>query len=188
LRQESPGGEKKTVQKRDECLDKNAKPAERKYLLAAKPFFAAVGSRKYADATRYSPATTGRGCRSTSLRLLSGTQISSRNETYAMMNVTPGQVRLFDANACCSAFQETEMLRLTDHHSLIIYHSLRLGAVSSVVKRLVYTAADFLTLSRLALTRSTLGKSSNRRDLTFAQIMPEIFHQWIKRCEFAEAG
>jgi hypothetical protein len=31
-------------------LDKDAKPDERKYLLAAKPFFIAVGNRKYADA------------------------------------------------------------------------------------------------------------------------------------------
>jgi hypothetical protein len=44
-------GEKKTVQKsEDDFLDKDAKPDERKYLLAAKPFFVAVASRKYADA------------------------------------------------------------------------------------------------------------------------------------------
>src|SRR5882757_6150245 len=44
-------GEKKTVQKsEDDFLDKDAKPDERKYLLAAKPFFIAVASRKYADA------------------------------------------------------------------------------------------------------------------------------------------
>jgi hypothetical protein len=43
--------EKKTVQKsEDDFLDKNAKPDERKYLLAAKPFFIAVANRKYADA------------------------------------------------------------------------------------------------------------------------------------------
>jgi protein involved in sex pheromone biosynthesis len=37
-------GEKKTVQKsEDDSLDKDAKPDERKYLLAAKPFFIAVG-------------------------------------------------------------------------------------------------------------------------------------------------
>jgi hypothetical protein len=47
----SPGGEKKTIQKsEDDFLDKDAKPDERKYLLAAKPFFVAVASRKYADA------------------------------------------------------------------------------------------------------------------------------------------
>ena len=44
-------GEKETVQKsEDDFLDKDAKPDERKYLLAAKPFFIAVASRKYADA------------------------------------------------------------------------------------------------------------------------------------------
>ena len=43
--------EKKTVQKsEDDFLDKDAKPDERKYLLAAKPFFVVVANRKYADA------------------------------------------------------------------------------------------------------------------------------------------
>ena len=47
----SPDDEKKTAQKsEDDFLDKDAKPEERKYLLAAKPFFIAVGNRKYADA------------------------------------------------------------------------------------------------------------------------------------------
>ena len=44
-------GQKKTVQKsEDDFFDKDAKPDERKYLLAAKPFFIAVANRKYADA------------------------------------------------------------------------------------------------------------------------------------------
>ena len=44
-------GEKKTTQKsEDDFLDKHAKPEERKYLVAAKPFFIAVANRKYADA------------------------------------------------------------------------------------------------------------------------------------------
>ena len=44
-------GQKETVQKsEDDFLDKDAKPDERKYLLAAKPFFIAVASRRYADA------------------------------------------------------------------------------------------------------------------------------------------
>jgi len=43
--------EKKTVQKsEDDFLDKDAKPDERKYLMAAKPFFVAIANRKYADA------------------------------------------------------------------------------------------------------------------------------------------
>jgi hypothetical protein len=44
-------GEKKTVQKsEDDFLDKDAKPDDRKYLLAAKPFFLAVANQEYADA------------------------------------------------------------------------------------------------------------------------------------------
>jgi hypothetical protein len=47
----SPDDEKKTAQKsEDDFLDKDAKPDERKYLLAAKPFFIVVASRRYADA------------------------------------------------------------------------------------------------------------------------------------------
>ncbi|HEX3619569.1 MAG TPA: hypothetical protein VHU16_04290 [Candidatus Udaeobacter sp.] len=46
-----PGGEKTTAQKsEDDFLDKDAKPDERKYLLAAKPFFIAIANRKYVDA------------------------------------------------------------------------------------------------------------------------------------------
>jgi hypothetical protein len=45
------GGERKTTQKsEDDFLDKNAKPDERKYLVAAKPFVVAIANRKYADA------------------------------------------------------------------------------------------------------------------------------------------
>jgi len=44
-------GKEKTAQKsEDDFLDKDAKPDERKYLLAAKPFFIAIANRKYADA------------------------------------------------------------------------------------------------------------------------------------------
>jgi predicted small lipoprotein YifL len=46
-----PEGGKNTAQKsEDDFLDKDAKPDERKYLLAAKPFFIAIANRKYADA------------------------------------------------------------------------------------------------------------------------------------------
>jgi hypothetical protein len=46
-----PGGETNTAQKsEDDFLDKDAKPDERKYLLASKPFFIAIANRKYADA------------------------------------------------------------------------------------------------------------------------------------------
>lgn len=45
------GGKEKTAQKsEDDFLDKDAKPDERKYLAAAKPFFVAIANRKYADA------------------------------------------------------------------------------------------------------------------------------------------
>ena len=45
------GAKEKTTQKsEDDFLDKDAKPDERKYLLAAKPFFVAIANRKYADA------------------------------------------------------------------------------------------------------------------------------------------
>ena len=45
------GGKEKTAQKsEDDFLDKDAKPDERKYLLAARPFFIAIANRKYADA------------------------------------------------------------------------------------------------------------------------------------------
>jgi len=45
------GCKEKTAQKsEDDFLDKDAKPDQRKYLLAAKPFFIAIANRKYADA------------------------------------------------------------------------------------------------------------------------------------------
>jgi hypothetical protein len=54
------GGNKSAQKSEDDFLDKDAKPDERKYLLAAKPFFIAVANRKYADAyallSRYSTA------------------------------------------------------------------------------------------------------------------------------------
>src|SRR5262245_19918028 len=43
------------------------------------------------------------------------------------------------------------------------------------------STADFLTLSRLDLTCSTLGKSPKARCLTGAQIMPKFFHRWISK-------
>ena len=46
---------------------------------------------------------------------------------------------------------------------------------------------DFLTLSQLALTCSTLGKSASRRDLTLPQNMPKFFHGWIKSVDKGRA-
>jgi hypothetical protein len=66
----SPDDEKKTAQKsEDDFLDKDAKPDQRKYLLAAKPFFIAVAGRKYADAYALLPLT--------SLSLLTNRPLSS---------------------------------------------------------------------------------------------------------------
>src|SRR5437867_7261364 len=84
--------EKKTVQKsEDDFLDKDAKPDERKYLLAAKPFFIAVANRKYADAyallSRYAIARM-------SLDQFKPAQQDSdiqQTESYAFDNVTAEQ-------------------------------------------------------------------------------------------------
>jgi hypothetical protein len=85
-------GEKKTVQKsEDDFLDKDAKPDERKYLLAAKPFFIAVANRKYFDAyallSRYAIARV-------SLDQFTPAQQDSdvqQNQSYAFDNVTAEQ-------------------------------------------------------------------------------------------------
>jgi hypothetical protein len=85
-------GEKKTVQKGEEdFVDKDAKPDERKYLLAAKPFFVAVANRKYADAyallSRYAIARM-------SLEQFQPSQQDSdsqQNQAYVFDNVTADQ-------------------------------------------------------------------------------------------------
>jgi hypothetical protein len=85
-------GEKKTVQKsEDDFLDKDAKPDERKYLLAAKPFFIAVANRKYADAyallSRYAIARM-------SLEQFKPSEQGSdaqQNQAYVFDNVTAEQ-------------------------------------------------------------------------------------------------
>jgi len=85
-------GERKNVQKsEDDFLDKDAKPDERKYLVAAKPFFIAVASRKYADAyallSRYAIARM-------SMDQFTPAQQDSdaqQNQSYAVDNVTAEQ-------------------------------------------------------------------------------------------------
>jgi hypothetical protein len=82
-------GESKTAQKsEDDFLDKDAKPEERKYLLAAKPFFVAIAKRKYADAyallSSYARARMSLN-QFTSPQQDSGSQ---QNESYAFDNVT----------------------------------------------------------------------------------------------------
>jgi len=84
--------DKETVQKtEDDFLDKDAKPDERKYLLAAKPFFIAVANRKYADAygllSRYAIARM-------SLEQFKPSEQDSdaqQNQAYVFDNVTPEQ-------------------------------------------------------------------------------------------------
>jgi len=85
-------GEEKTVQKsEDDFIDKNAKPEERQYLLAAKPFFIAVANRKYADAyallSKYAIARM-------SLEQFKPSERESdaqQNQAYAFDNVTADQ-------------------------------------------------------------------------------------------------
>lgn len=85
-------GEKKTAQKsEDDFLDKSAKPDERKYLLAAKPFVIAVANRKYADA--YAVLSSHARARM-SLDQFKPPQSDSdvqQNQSYVFDNVTPEQ-------------------------------------------------------------------------------------------------
>jgi hypothetical protein len=84
--------EKKTVQKsEDGFLDKDAKPDERKYLLAAKPFFIAVANRKYADA--YALLSSHSRARMSLDQFKPAQQDSDvqQNQSYAFDNVTAEQ-------------------------------------------------------------------------------------------------
>ena len=84
--------EKKTVQKsEDDFLEKDAKPDERKYLLAAKPFFIAVASRKYADA--YALLSSHARARMSLEQFTPAQQDpnSQQNQSYAFDNVTAEQ-------------------------------------------------------------------------------------------------
>lgn len=84
--------EKKTAQKsEDDFLDKDAKPDERKYLLAAKPFFIAVASRKYADA--YALLSSHARARMSLEQFKPAQQESDsqQNQSYAFDNVTAEQ-------------------------------------------------------------------------------------------------
>ncbi len=89
---EGQEGEKETVQKsEDDFLDKDAKLDERKYLLAAKPFFIAVADRKYADA--YALLSSHARARM-SLEQFTPAQEdpnTQQNQSYAFDNVTAEQ-------------------------------------------------------------------------------------------------
>src|SRR5512133_1535558 len=85
-------GQKKTVQKsEDDFLDKDAKPDERKYLLAAKPFFIAVANRNYVDG--YTLLSSHARTRMSLNQFTPAQQDSDsqQNESYAFDNVTAEQ-------------------------------------------------------------------------------------------------
>src|SRR6266704_4222488 len=85
-------GEKKTTQKSEgDFLDKDAKPDERKYLLAAKPFFIAVANRKYADA--YALLSSHARARMSLDQFKPAQQDADvqQNQSYAFDNVTAEQ-------------------------------------------------------------------------------------------------
>jgi hypothetical protein len=85
-------GEKKTAQKsEDDFLDKNAKPDERKYLLAAKPFFIAVANRNYTEA--YALLSSHARARMSLNQFTPAQQDADfqQNESYPFANVTAEQ-------------------------------------------------------------------------------------------------
>jgi len=88
----SQNGETRTAQKSDDdFLDKDAKPDERKYLLAAKPFFVAVANRKYADA--YAQLSSHARSRMSLNQFTPAQQDADfrQNESYPFVNVTAEQ-------------------------------------------------------------------------------------------------
>ena len=85
-------GQNNTVQKsEDDFLDKDAKPDEQKYLLAAKPFFIAVANRRYADA--YALLSSHARARMSLEQFTPAQQDSDsqQNQAYAFDNVTAEQ-------------------------------------------------------------------------------------------------
>ena len=93
-----PEGGKNTAQKsEDDFLDKDAKPDERKYLLAAKPFFIAIANRKYADA--YALLSSHARARMSFNQFTPAEEQATfqQYESNPYMNVTAGAIRLPDA-------------------------------------------------------------------------------------------
>ena len=85
-------GENKTVQEsEDDFLDKDATPDERKYLLAAKPFFIAVASRQYADAYALLSSHARARMSLEQFRPAQQDSESQQNQSYAFDNVTAEQ-------------------------------------------------------------------------------------------------
>jgi hypothetical protein len=85
-------GQNKTVQKsEDDFLDRDAKPDERKYLLAAKPFFVAVANRKYADAYTLLSSHARARMSLDQFKPAKQDSDSQQNQSYAFDNVTAEQ-------------------------------------------------------------------------------------------------
>jgi hypothetical protein len=87
-----PEGEKNTAQKsEDDFLDKDAKPDERKYLVAAKPFYIAVANRKYPDL--YALLSSHARARMSLNQFTPAQQDADfqRNQSYPFANVTAEQ-------------------------------------------------------------------------------------------------
>jgi hypothetical protein len=130
-------GEKKTVQKSEhDFLDKDAKPDERKYLVAAKPFFIAIANRKYADAhalfSRYAIARM-------SLEQFKPSEQESeaqQNQAYLFDNVTADQfaylMQYVEAAHGAPRAVETLHVFSTDADVLNRRSKEQLGAVDSM--------------------------------------------------------
>jgi hypothetical protein len=81
-----------TAQKReDDFLDEDVKPNERKYVLAAKPFFIAVANRKYADAYALLSSHARARMSLDQFKPAEQNSDSQQNESYAFDNVTAEQ-------------------------------------------------------------------------------------------------
>jgi hypothetical protein len=88
----SQDGEQPTAQtSEDDFLDKDAKPDERKYLLAAKPFFVAIANQQYADA--YALLSSHARARMSLNQFAPAEQRADfqRNESNPLINVTAEQ-------------------------------------------------------------------------------------------------
>jgi hypothetical protein len=131
------GGEKETVQKsEDDFFDKDAKPEERKYLLAAKPFFIAVANRKYADA--YALLSSYAIARMSLEQFKHSEQASDaqQNQAYVFDNVTAEQFAYLMqyVEAAHGAPRAVEMLHIfsTDADVLNRRSKEQFGAVDSM--------------------------------------------------------
>jgi hypothetical protein len=88
----SQDAEKETAQQsEDDFLDKNAKPDERQYLVAAKPFFVAIANQQYAEA--YALLSSHARARMSLNQFTPAAEPAEfqRNESNPMINVTAEQ-------------------------------------------------------------------------------------------------